>query len=151
VFLLAGDPSGDRLITDLSLVKTDSAYYAGYAKAAELSPIGSPDNVGFDAAGNLWIVTDGTQPNGNNDGCWVCPTAGPERGRLQQFMSGPLGCEVCGCQFSPDGETLFLSIQHPGEGGSTADPKSHWPDGPGTQPRASVIAVTKEGGGVIGT
>jgi uncharacterized protein len=151
VFLLAGDPSGDRLITDLSLVKTDSAYYAGYAKAAELSPIGSPDNVGFDAAGNLWIVTDGTQPNGNNDGCWVCPTAGPERGRLQQFMSGPLGCEVCGCQFSPDGETLFLSIQHPGEGGTTADPKSHWPDGPGTQPRASVIAVTKEGGGVIGT
>jgi uncharacterized protein len=151
VFLLAGDPSGDRLITDLSQVKTDSAYYAGFARAAELSPIGSPDNVSFDAAGNLWIVTDGTQPNGNNDGCWVCPTAGPERGRLQQFMSGPLGCEVCGCQFSPDGETLFLSIQHPGEGGSTASPKSHWPDGPGTQPRASVIAVTKEGGGVIGT
>lgn len=151
VFLLAGDPSGGRLITDLSQVKTDSAYYAGYGKAAELSPIGSPDNVGFDPAGNLWIVTDGAQPNGNNDGCWVCPTTGPERGRLQQFMSGPVGCEVCGCQFSPDGETLFLSIQHPGEGGSTAESKSHWPDGPGTQPRASVIAITKKGGGVIGT
>jgi secreted PhoX family phosphatase len=151
VFLLAGDPSGDRLITDLSQVKTDSAYYAGYAKAAELSPIGAPDNIAFDAAGNLWIVTDGAQPNGTNDGCWVCPTTGPERGRMQQFMSGPVGCEVCGCQFSPDGETLFLSIQHPGEGGTTANPKSHWPDGPGTQPRASVIAVTKEGGGTIGT
>lgn len=151
VFLLAGDPSGDRLITDLSQVKADSAYYAGYAKAAELSPIGSPDNIGFDPAGNLWLVTDGAQPNGANDGCWVCPTTGPERGRLQQFMSGPEGCEVCGCQFSPDGETLFLSIQHPGEGGSTANPSSHWPDGPGTQPRASVIAITKEGGGLIGT
>jgi secreted PhoX family phosphatase len=151
VFLLAGDPSGDRLITDLNQVKVDSAYYAGYAKAADLSPIGSPDNIGFDRAGNLWMVTDGVQPNGANDGCWVCPTSGPERGRLQQFMSGPLGCEVCGCQFSPDGETLFLSIQHPGEGGSTADPKSHWPDGPGTQPRASVIAITKERGGVVGT
>jgi secreted PhoX family phosphatase len=151
VFLLAGDPSGGRLITDLNQVKTDSAYYAGYAKAADLSPIGSPDNVGFDAAGNLWIVTDGTQPNDNNDGCWVCPTTGPERGRLQQFMSGPVGCEVCGCEFSPDGETLFLSIQHPGEGGSTAEPRSHWPDGPGTLPRASVIAVRKEGGGVIGS
>jgi secreted PhoX family phosphatase len=151
VFLLAGDPSGDRLITDLNQVKADSAYYAGYAKGEELSPIGSPDNVGFDPAGNLWIVTDGAQPNGGNNGCWVCPTTGPDRGRLQQFMSGPVGCEVCGCQFSPDGETLFLSIQHPGEGGSTAEPRSHWPDGPGTQPRASVIAITREGGGAIGT
>lgn len=151
VFLLAGDPSGGRLITDLSQVKTDSAYYAGYAKAADLSPIGAPDNIGFDVTGNLWIVTDGAQPNGANDGCWVCPTTGPERGRLQQFMSGPVGCEVCGCRFTPDGGTLFLSIQHPGEGGTTGDPKSHWPDGPGTQPRASVIAITKEGGGAIGS
>jgi hypothetical protein len=151
VFLLAGDPSGDRLVTDLSQVKADSAYFAGFGKASELSPIGSPDNIGFDLAGNLWIVTDGAQPTGANNGCWVCPTAGPERGRLQQFMSGPVGCEVCGCQFSPDGETLFLSIQHPGEGGTTAEQKSHWPDGPGTQPRASVIAITKEGGGAVGS
>lgn len=150
VFLLAGDPSGDRLITDLSQVQANSAYYAGYANGAELSPIGSPDNIGFDPAGNLWIVSDGAQPGGGNNGCWVCPTSGPDRGRLQQFMSGPVGCEVCGCQFSPDGETLFLSIQHPGEGGSTAEPRSHWPDGPGTQPRASVIAITKDGGGVVG-
>ncbi len=150
-FLLAGDPAGGRLITDLAQVKTESAYYAGYSNAAELSPIGSPDNIGFDNAGNLWMVTDGTQPNGNNDGCWVCPTTGPDRGRLQQFMSGPVGCEVCGCQFSPDSETLFLSIQHPGEGGTTAAPRSHWPDGPGTQPRASVIAISKDGGGVIGS
>ena len=55
-------------------MKADSAYYAGYAKAAELSPIGSPDNIGFDPAGNLWIVTDGAQPDGANNGCWVCPT-----------------------------------------------------------------------------
>jgi secreted PhoX family phosphatase len=151
VFLLAGDPSGERLITDLSQVKANSAYYAGYAKGAELSPIGSPDNIGFDPAGNLWLVSDGAQPSGGNNGCWVCPTAGPERGRLQQFMSGPVGCEVCGCQFSPDGETLFLSIQHPGEGGNTAEPRSHWPDGPSTQPRASVIAITKDGGGAVGT
>jgi secreted PhoX family phosphatase len=150
VFLLAGDPSGDRLITDMSQVKADSVYYAGNAKAAELSPIGSPDNIGFDPAGNLWMVTDGAQPDRTNNGCWVCPTTGPDRGRLQQFMSGPVGCEVCGCQFSPDGETLFLSIQHPGEGGTIAEPRSHWPDGPGTQPRASVIAITREGGGAIG-
>ena len=151
VFLLAGDPSGDRLITDLKDVRPDSAYYAGYDKASELSPIGSPDNIGFDLAGNLWMVTDGTQPNGANDGCWVCPTVGPQRGRLQQFMSAPVGAEVCGCRFTPDGETFFLSIQHPGENSSVTNPSSHWPDGPGTPPRASVIAVRKEGGGVVGS
>ena len=156
VFLLAGDPAGGKLLTNLSdlvpgRVTARDTYYAGYPHAADLSPIGSPDNVGFDPSGNLWIVTDGTQPNGNNDGCWVCPTAGPQRGRLQQFMSAPLGAEVCGCCFAPDGETLFLSIQHPGEGGSVIEPRSHWPDGPGTQPRSSVIAVRKEGGGLIGS
>lgn len=154
VFLLAGDPQG-HLITDLRELQpgldANSTYYAGYPRAADLSPIGSPDNVGFDRDGNLWIVTDGDQPNGANNGCWVCPTTGPDRGRLQQFMSGPVGAEVCGCQFSPDGETLFLSIQHPGEGGTVADPISHWPDGPGTQPRSSVIAVRKQGGGKVGT
>ena len=103
-------------------MRQDSAYYAGYANADELSPIGSPDNIGFDRDGNLWIVTDGPQPRGANDGCWVCPTDGPQRGRLQQFMSGPIGAEICGCQFTPDCETLFLSIQHPGEGGSVVEP-----------------------------
>jgi secreted PhoX family phosphatase len=151
VFLLGGDPAGGRLVTDLTKVKQDSAYYAGYANADELSPIGSPDNIGFDRAGNLWMVTDGVQPLGANDGCWVCPTEGPQRGRLQQFMSGPVGAEICGCQFSPDAETLFLSIQHPGEGGTVMAPRSHWPDGPGTQPRSSVIAITREGGGPIGS
>jgi len=156
VFLLAGDPAGGRLVTDLKNLRpgqldANSTYYAGYPHAADLSPIGSPDNVGFDPDGNLWIVTDGEQPDGSNNGCWVCPTAGPERGKLQRFLSGPIGAEICGCQFSPDGETLFLSIQHPGEGGTVAEPRSHWPDGPGTQPRSSVIAVRKEGGGKVGS
>jgi len=151
VFLLGGDPAGGRLVTDLTQVRQDSTYFAGYAHADQLSPIGSPDNIGFDRSGNLWIVTDGPQPRNTNDGCYACPTAGPQRGRLQQFMSGPVGAEICGCQFSPDGETLFLGIQHPGEGGSVTEPRSHWPDGPGTQPRPSVIAVTREGGGTVGS
>jgi secreted PhoX family phosphatase len=151
VFLLGGDPAGGRLVTDLTQVRQDSTYYAGYANADELSPIGSPDNIGFDRGGNLWIVTDGPQPRTANNGCYACPTSGPQRGRLQQFMSGPVGAEICGCQFSPDCETLFLSIQHPGEGGSVTEPRSQWPDGPGTQPRPSVIAITREGGGTVGS
>ena len=156
VFILAGDPKRGRLITSIDElqpgeVKTDDTYFAGYSKAADLSAIGSPDNLGFDLEGNLWIVTDGMQPQEVNDGCWVCPTSGPERGKLQQFMSGPIGAEVCGVQFTPDNETLFFSIQHPGENGSVDAPKSHWPDGGSAQPRASVIAVRKEGGGRVGS
>jgi secreted PhoX family phosphatase len=56
-------------------------------------------------------------------------------------MSGPVGAEICGCTFSPDGQTLFLTIQHPGSGSTIEAPSSHWPDGDGTQPRSSLIAV----------
>ena len=53
VFLLAGDPAGGKLLTNLSdlvpgRVTARDTYYAGYPHAADLSPIGSPDNVGFD-------------------------------------------------------------------------------------------------------
>lgn len=154
IFLLAGNPA-DRLIVSPDALRPGlaekDAYYAGRADAANLSPMAAPDNIGFDAAGNLWIVTDGNQPGGANNGCFVCATAGEDRGHLKQFMSGPVGAEICGCVLTPDNETLFLSIQHPGEGGTLAKPQSHWPDGPGLPPRSSVIAVRKEGGGVIGS
>jgi secreted PhoX family phosphatase len=58
---------------------------------------------------------------------------------------------VCGCEFTPDGETLFLSIQHPGEGGTLERPVSDWPDGRGAPPRPSVVAIRKRGGGRVGS
>jgi hypothetical protein len=100
--------------------------------------------LGFDPAGNLWIVTDGNQPGDFNDGCFACPTEGPERGHVRQFMSGPVGAEVCGCEFTADGNALFLTLQHPGEAGSAAKPQSHWPDGGEAAPRPSVVAVEPE-------
>lgn len=102
---------------------------------------GSPDNLDLDADGNLWIVTDGAQPGGLNNGCHVVPTRGPERGQSRQVMSAPLGAEVCGCTFMPDGRTLLLAIQHPGEGGSLARARSSWPDGPGHVPRPALVAL----------
>jgi secreted PhoX family phosphatase len=155
LFLLAGDPSGARLLTryedlDPGEPGARDAYYAGQPRAATLSPFGSPDNLGFDATGNLWIVTDGDQPGGKNNGAYVCPTSGPSRGDLRQFMSAPIGAEVCGCEFTPDGRTLFISVQHPGEGGTTETPRSRWPDGDGAAPRPSVIAIRRDDGGRIG-
>jgi secreted PhoX family phosphatase len=124
VFLLAGAPS-----------PPDGATFA------------NPDNLGLDGDGNLWIVTDGNQPGGNNDGCFVCPTEGAERGHVRQFMSGPAGAEVSGCEFTADGRALFLTLQHPGEAGSATHPQSHWPDGGAAAPRPSVVAIEPESRG----
>jgi secreted PhoX family phosphatase len=117
------------------------AIFLDGGETAAPSPFGSPDNLTLDRAGNLWIVTDGSQPGGFNNGCYVVPTRGPERGRIRQVMSAPRGSEVCGCSFTTDESTLLLCIQHPGEGGSLADPISQWPDGPSHVPRPSLVAL----------
>jgi hypothetical protein len=158
VFLMPGDPDAvdARYLTRASELSpgklgANDTYYAGYEGREKPAAMACPDNLGFDAAGNLWIVTDGPQPQGNNNGAFAVPVSGPERGFLRQFMSGPVGAEVCGCEFTPDGETFFLSIQHPGEGGTVGKPVSHWPDGDGLPPRPSVIAIRKRGGGRVGS
>jgi secreted PhoX family phosphatase len=158
VFLLAGDPAQGRYIADArelargfaesSLTGTDT-YFAGYANPAELSPVYCPDNLGIDPQGRLWIVTDSDNKGNPNNGCYVVPTSGPNRGLLKQLASGPNNCEVCGCEFTPDGRTLFLAIQHPGEGGTFATPRSHWPDGNGLPARAALVAVEREDGGPV--
>jgi secreted PhoX family phosphatase len=146
IFVLAGAPSGAQLVAALPVEHSGSlaaelTFFGGAGEADELSAFANPDNLGFDAAGNLWIVTDGNQPGGNNDGCFVCPTEGSERGKVRQFMSAPVGAEVCGCKFAPDGGALFLSVQHPGAAGSATRPQSNWPDGGDAAPRPSVVSI----------
>jgi secreted PhoX family phosphatase len=132
IFLLCGDPSNPA----------DQTYFAGF-DPRRVSTISTPDNIAFDKRGNLWIATDG-QPGTiqKNDGVFAVPADGQDRGFLRQFMSSPVGAEVCGPEFTPDNETLFCAIQHPGEGGRISQPTSHWPDG-GPVARPSVIAITK--------
>jgi secreted PhoX family phosphatase len=154
VFLLAGNPQEGKYIVDSreiaagKLQGTDT-YFAGYPNPAELSPVHCPDNLGIDPQGRLWIVTDSDNKGNPNNGCYVVPTSGPQRGLLKQLASGPNGCEVCGCEFTPDGRTLFLTIQHPGEGGSFAKPRSQWPDGNGLPPRAALVAIEREDGAPV--
>ena len=147
IFLLAGDPEAGGLLTALEdrELGADNTYFGGYAVPEDLAVLAAPDNLTFDGDGNLWITTDGDQPRGHNDGCYVCPTEGAGRGVARQFMSGPVGCEVCGCEITADGRHLFLSIQHPGEGGTAERPISSWPDGGEAAPRPSVVVVGREG------
>ena len=140
MFMLCGTPSDS------------STYFAGFDKA-QVSAIGAPDNIAFDKVGNLWIATDGQARTSaaKNDALFAVPTAGPERGKLQQFYSCPSGAEVCGPEFTDDNRTIFLNIQHPGENSAGPDnPESLWPDNV-WPPLPSLIAITKNNGGVIGS
>jgi secreted PhoX family phosphatase len=154
VFLLAGDPRTGTFIADArelaaaNLRGTDT-YFAGYPERADLSPVHCPDNLGIDPQGRLWIVTDTDTRDRPNNGCFVVPTSGPHRGLLKQLASGPIGSELSGCEFTPDGRTLFLSVQHPGEGGTLENPRSHWPDGNGLPTRAAVVAIEREDGAPV--
>jgi len=124
---------------------------------------GSPDGLWFDPAGNLWIQTDVStralnrgdyERMGNNQ----MLVADVVTGETRRFLTGPKGCEVTGCVMSPDGRTLFVNIQHPGEpAGDRSNPArpkavSSWPDGPaGGRPRSATLAIRRIDGGLVGT
>ena len=115
---------------------------------------GSPDNCALDPSGRLWVATDGNEKTGSNDGLWAVETDGPKRGTSRAFFRGPNGAEICGPRFAPDGETLFLAVQHPGDGPGTSyeAPSSRWPDfDDAMPPRPSVVSIRKTGGGPVGS
>ena len=123
---------------------------------------GCPDGISFGPGGLLWIQTDvhssqlqqGEFERIGNNQLLACDVS---TGEVRRFFTGPANCEVTGLSFTPDGTTMFLSIQHPGESpGERSDPKepskySSWPDYVDeTRPRSAAVAVRKKNGGVIG-
>ena len=114
---------------------------------------GSPDNCALDPSGSLWVATDGNENTGAADGVWAMETTGERRGTGKAFFRAPIGAEVCGPRFTGDGKTLFVAVQHPGDGdGATFEtPTTRWPDFDNDRPpRPSVLAIRKEDGGPIG-
>ncbi|MBB5933980.1 PhoX family protein [Streptomyces zagrosensis] len=146
------DPAADRFNWRLFLVCGDpndpSTYFAGFPKD-KVSPISCPDNITFDAYGNLWISTDGSAL-GTHDGLFGVATAGERRGEVKQFLTVPNGAETCGPIVQD--QRVLVAVQHPGEidGASVEKPKSAWPDGPGKLVRPAVVSVWRRDGGDIG-
>lgn len=144
-FLHAGNPAE----------AADNALYA--SAVSEHGWLSCPDNLTVDPQNRLWIATDG-QPKtlDLNDGLYVCDVEGDARGRTKLFFTGPLGCEITGPAFTPDGRTLFLSVQHPGDSidytATFNEPSTRWPDfDPAMPPRPAVLAIHKKDGGIIGS
>lgn len=138
IFVLAGDPESD-----------EPRYGSRPGKNDWFT---CPDNLAFDAAGRLWVCTDGMPENCESaDGIYALPTEGDQKASPRCFFRAPMGAEVTGPRFTPDGETLFISVQHPGEDSSYDEPSTRWPDfQPELPPRPSIVAFIRKAGGRIG-
>ena len=112
-----------------------------------------PDNMEFDVAGNLWFTSDVSggsmhkEPytNFKNNGLFFVPRKGKDAGKVIRVANAPIDAEFTGPQFTPDGKTLFLSVQHPGEYSEGMNGlTSHWPEGGTNIPKPTVITIQGE-------
>ena len=122
-----------------------------------------PDGLWVDTRGVLWILTDiasNTIAKGEMAGLGhnALLAVEPRTGAVRRFLVGPAGCEITGMTGTPDGTTVFVNIQHPGESPSErSDPQqprlySNWPDfRPDGRPRSATLAIRKRDGGIVGT
>jgi hypothetical protein len=74
---------------------------------------------------------------------------------LRRFLVGPIEAEVTGVDTTPDGRTLFVNIQHPGEDGDLTELTSSWPatqsgEAARARPRSATVVITRDDGGVVG-
>ncbi len=173
IFVFCGDAKTTKTLggsytpTDLSGV----GYVGNIADRPNGSAdLGAPDGLWFDQFGRMWVQTDQA---GNAAGDWVnigancMACADPNTKQVRRFLTGPAHCEVTGVVNTPDGKTMFVGIQHPGEDSPASNPSqySNWPQSQFTQnsagqplpntpgvsrPRSSVVVITREDGGIIG-
>ena len=152
----AGRPHGSLLkITEkdgdfLSTEFTSSTWISG----GEDDLLSCPDNMVFDKNGNLWVTSDrsgdemnkGIFKNHKNNGLYYVPMRGEFAGQMFQVASAPTDAEFTGPSFSPDGKTLFLCVQHPGDLSPSIETfTSTWPEGivngKPQMPKSAVMAI----------
>lgn len=131
MFLLAGDP------------RLASANLQGNIDGDTFS---SPDGIGVDPQGRLWVQTDAstsastTNTFGNNAMYHV----DQETKESRRFLVGPNGCEITGLAYTPDLATFFVNIQHP---------SGSWPSnvqGNTLPARSSTVVVRRKDGKPVG-
>jgi secreted PhoX family phosphatase len=144
-----GRPSNATgLVKPLLWIQTDDGAYTDVTNCMMLAAM--PGNVG-DGGARTITGSGGVQATqATRVGAYANPAT------LKRFLVGPVECELTGVDSTPDGRTLFVGIQHPGELGAPAAPTSHWPDsqagsaGATVRPRSAIIIITKNDGGVVG-
>jgi uncharacterized protein len=138
-----------KLSEDSSNWTAEAFKWEVFAVGGRQSGFSSPDNMVFDPYGNLWMVTDSGTGEGTiydflgNNSMFFFPTEGPDAGKAFRFAVGPIEAELTGPVWSPDGKTLFVAVQHPGEDTESLDaPTSTFAAAEGTNiPRPTLVAI----------
>ena len=166
-------------VTGILYIETDDNTFTDQTNAMLLAAI--PGRYGDGGAVNVVNKANGS-PQASVRASGLDTTVKTYAGRkmteatLKRLMVAPLGAEITGLAESPDGKTLFVNIQHPGENTgrtgtgvppstplSPANPngpfESNWPGNQGygpvvpgrtIRPRSATVVITRNDGGVIG-
>ena len=140
LFVLAGNPKDAKQGAKFHPATSDDGWFV------------NPDNLTFDPKGRMFVATDGANDFGLPDGIYGIDTEGPARGLPKLLFTCPHGAEAAGPCFTPDGTTLFVSVQHPAEDAETLDKvETRWPDFKGNNiPRPAVVAIQRTDGHEVG-
>ncbi len=145
-FGLPSNASG--LITPVMWLQTDDGAYTDVTNCMMLAAI--PGTVNDGATRSVTNTIAGASST-------VSTRVGKAPGAsLRRFLVGPKECEITGVHSTPDGRSLFINIQHPGENGGPTNITSSWPANQAgavtvpSRPRSATIVITKTDGGVVG-
>jgi len=106
-----------------------------------------PDGLWVDPDGRVFIQTDGGQKDGLNNQMLVTDAKGEN---IRRLFTGVTGDEITGITVTPNRRTMFVNIQHPGNGDPTLTNFPAEQDGVSV-PRDCTIVITRKNGGVIGS
>ncbi len=136
-----------------------------------LNQLASPDGLGFDPRGILWIQTDNGIDGGRNNNVAratndqmlaVIPGAladstgtGPainasNQASLRRFFVGPNEAEITGFAFTPDYTSIFLNVQHPVNWPAYGTDDATVVTTTAVRPRSSTVVIQRADGGPIG-
>ena len=150
-FGLPSNASGQ--VTPVMWIETDDGAYTDVTNCMLLAAI--PGSVG-DGGTRTVNNTLTTAANVTTTSTVTTRIGKAPAATLRRFLVGPKECEITGIHTTPDGRSLFVNIQHPGENGGPANITSNWPASQGgtaatgNRPRSATIVITKDDGGVVG-
>jgi secreted PhoX family phosphatase len=122
-------------------------FYAGWLglQGTDDFAAARPDNLAIDPEGGVWFGTDGNfSRNSRADAVYYLDQTTQ---RAFRIAAVPSDAEVTGPAFTADGRTLFVNVQHPGEGSAPATGQggnrySSWPTDSRFGPLSSMVAVS---------
>lgn len=143
-FGLPSNPSGN--VTPVLWIETDDGAYTDVTNCMLLAAL--PGRVGDGTTKSITNTIGAATGTQTTRAGAVSPTT------LKRFLVGPKECEITGLTSTPDGRSLFVNIQHPGELGGATNITSNWPASQTAsstaRPRSATIVITKNDNGVVG-